>query len=647
MRPFILIMISLFLSSVSAFAATLHVPEDHASIMDAIKLAANGDTILVGPGTYEENVSFLGKALILKGEHGPAATVIDGVYNVMDPTSVIRVVGVSGGTAVLDGFTITNGYANLGGGVFCQDCDLWIRHCNIEYNETIHEEYGLGHGAGIYCDSATLRIDYSMIRFNSILIDWFMVGVNGGSGGGIYASPTCTLDLYKCIVSYNESGWGGSEYGGYTGDGGDGGGICCSNATMHSCRILFNEAGKGGGSMDPSASAGDGGDGGGIFGINVTLNNCEVTGNKSGDPGFYLLMGSGPGNGGDGGGLYLKGVCSLINCTVAGNETGAYETGPPYPGEAGGIYYGTGSGTITSSIVWDNDPEQTVLVGTTQVTYTDISGGYPGIGNIDLDPEFIAGPHGDYYLSQPPEQATTSPCVDAGDPGSGNMVLGTTRTDGIQDENVVDMGFHYTLRFIPVPDLLSSIQEAIAYAKDGGEVLVAPGTYSERINLLGRAITLRSDVDGDPDTVDLSPLTTIIQGSQDGSVLTFNHGEGESTVLKGFTITNGSGDSYPYYSGGGITCDDASPMIDSVVIQYNSTSYAGGGICCHDGAAPEIINSILFENEADYYGGGIACYDANPLLMNTTVSLNRSPQGFGGGIGCWLADPVITNTIIQ
>jgi hypothetical protein len=42
-------------------------------------------------------------------------------------------------------------------------------------------------------------------------------------------------------------------------------------------------------------------------------------------------------------------------------------------------------------------------------------------------------------------QPMNSPCIDAGDPGS-SMITGSTRTDLVQDSDIVDMGFHWWLR---------------------------------------------------------------------------------------------------------------------------------------------------------------------------------------------------------
>jgi len=66
-----------------------------------------------------------------------------------------------------------------------------------------------------------------------------------------------------------------------------------------------------------------------------------------------------------------------------------------------------------------------------------------GQGNLFTDPLFVGGPQGFYYLSQTAAgQGATSPCVDAGDPAA-PLVPGTTRSDEMPDQGVLDMGFHH------------------------------------------------------------------------------------------------------------------------------------------------------------------------------------------------------------
>ena len=61
--------------------SVIQVPTNFPTIQSAIKAASSGDTVLVAPGTYVENIHFSGKAITLTSSSGPAVTIIDGNHN--------------------------------------------------------------------------------------------------------------------------------------------------------------------------------------------------------------------------------------------------------------------------------------------------------------------------------------------------------------------------------------------------------------------------------------------------------------------------------------------------------------------------------------------------------------------------------------
>ena len=111
---------------------------DFSSIQNAMDSSADGDTIVVSPGTYFEHVNFNNKNIILKSTdpYDPvvvSATVIHGGNDSglpdypQNPGSVVRFSGGEDSSCYLIGMTITNGWigAQGGGGIYapCQ----WAR----------------------------------------------------------------------------------------------------------------------------------------------------------------------------------------------------------------------------------------------------------------------------------------------------------------------------------------------------------------------------------------------------------------------------------------------------------------------------------------------------------------------------------------
>ena len=77
-----------------------------------------------------------------------------------------------------------------------------------------------------------------------------------------------------------------------------------------------------------------------------------------------------------------------------------------------------------------------------------------------------------------------------------------------------------------MPGNYASIQSAINAAIAGDMVVIEADTYYERIDFLGKAITVRSANPDDPAVV----AATIIDGSKAGSVVTFSSGEGSPAL---------------------------------------------------------------------------------------------------------------------
>src|SRR5439155_1468674 len=164
---------------------------------------------------------------------------------------------------------------------------------------------------------------------------------------------------------------------------------------------------------------------------------------------------------------------------------------------------------------------------------------------------------------------------------------------------------------IRVPADAPTIQQGIDAAVNGDTALVSPGTYYERINFHGKAITVASEQ---------GPDITTIDGGHAGTVVTFLSREGRDSVLSGFTIRNG----FNGYSGAGISDN---PSIGST---------SGGGLGLFGSGAVLVQRNVIARNVTlgNYgcgWGGGIAStnYTQATLIDNLIV---RNSACFGGGV---------------
>ena len=152
-------------------AQTIYVgpgPDDYPTIQSALESYVPYDTILVKPGTYNENLDFTYMSswgATLKSTDGPEVTIIRGNLS----GSVLWVQDVS---ITIDGFTITNGSASMGGGIMIHlaDSSTVIKNNIIVGN---HSEYG---GGGIHID-----MEASPLIFNNLIYD----NTSNAHGGGV------------------------------------------------------------------------------------------------------------------------------------------------------------------------------------------------------------------------------------------------------------------------------------------------------------------------------------------------------------------------------------------------------------------------------------------------------------------------------
>jgi len=159
------------------------------SLQERIDAAQAGDTIWVAPGRYYENLT-LKKGIVVKSTHGPEQTIIDG----RKKDSVVKALHLDR-TAVIDGFTLTNGYHRTsggGGGVYIERGGVTIRNCIIRGNEAT--EGGAIWMIGSFVESDPL-IENNLIIDNHASFD----------GGAIYANNSWALVRNNTIINNRSS----------------------------------------------------------------------------------------------------------------------------------------------------------------------------------------------------------------------------------------------------------------------------------------------------------------------------------------------------------------------------------------------------------------------------------------------------------
>jgi parallel beta-helix repeat protein len=147
------------LSAVGMAQSSIQVPSDISTIQAAIDAAKNGDTILVAPGTYTENIDFKGKAITVTTGAKAFADAVSVIINGATDGPVVTFGTHESAAAVLNGFTVQGGHASAastlnGGGIFISDASPTITN-NVVANNI---------GCGIYIVNAASPL----IRGNNI-----------------------------------------------------------------------------------------------------------------------------------------------------------------------------------------------------------------------------------------------------------------------------------------------------------------------------------------------------------------------------------------------------------------------------------------------------------------------------------------------
>jgi parallel beta-helix repeat protein len=200
------IAISLFVLMVplatSSYGAVIVIPDNYSTIQEGIDAAVNGDTVLVRDGIYllTAAIDFKGKAITVESENGAVNCILDG----QNATRVAYFHSGESNTSVLQGFTIRNGNATQGAGIYSSASSPVISNCTITANLA---SGGSSFGGGIFINGGYPTIDHSVISYNQSSGTWY------GYGGGIYVDASSPI-IQNSDVSNNSASGGNSSAGG-------------------------------------------------------------------------------------------------------------------------------------------------------------------------------------------------------------------------------------------------------------------------------------------------------------------------------------------------------------------------------------------------------------------------------------------------
>lgn len=241
-------------------AQVIRIPADYPTIQQGIDAANPGDTLIVAPGSYFENINFNGKNITVASQFlitQDTAYISQTIIDVGGHGSVVTFANNEDSTALLCGFYLLNGNAYYGGGIYCKNSSPVIENVSVKGNQSHWVWTSWGAGGGIYLENASPILQNVLMTNN----------LSNGHGGGIYCIGS--HPHLKNVKIINNIAYG------------DGGGICF----VQSDAILDNVVVKNDSSIRTSSGMHlfFGGDGGGIYSSlsNLVMKNVTIRDNSA------------------------------------------------------------------------------------------------------------------------------------------------------------------------------------------------------------------------------------------------------------------------------------------------------------------------------------------------------------------------------
>lgn len=713
-------------SNLSAIGNGSSWPTAYKHLQDALDAAVSGDEIWVVQGYYYPDLKSMNGLTIdsndptdsfnmktgvqiLGGFIGnentandrnpdPSLTILSGQINTnINSNHVITVDNVE--NVIIDGLTIRDGFAKRTtetiprGGAIIIDNNSSVYLNQVYFTNNKCEYYG----AGIFLDrnSYASVINCSFIENASeyvggaicisrdaranILNSNFTNNSSRGNGGAIDAQSNTLEDDYpitidNCTFTGNKCKYEGFEKIGF------GGAIklfsffdANENYTpfiVSNCKFYNNSATGEGGAIASSGSS--------------LIENCLFVGNESDI---------------EGGGIHVNIYWAtqkrnrINNCTFhensgsIGNSISIRSDNPSIPVK------------ITNSILWGSDTNPQIGSNNPDnidITYSNIKGGYEGIGNIDDAPQFTM----DYHL------AGNSPSLNTGN----NYVDNLPEFDLDGNDRIicsaVDMGAYET--YMSECDVIhvkwdvgivpeyqdgegwlsayDNLQSALDVAEDGDQIWIASGTYKpstsdlksdedllEYLELFEPELLSQFKSNQDPSEIlkddqtlftfrlnknisiyggffgnetdidqrDIETYTTILSGEIGTPSTTDNcknvvTAYSSSIILDGLTLSHASSNA----SGAALRTSTLISHIENCRFTENYSS----AIRSYVNSEFTISNSKIIENSSIGLGGGILSASSIYNIKNSEISYNAGGQG--GAIWAYESNINLTNCLL-
>lgn len=193
--------IFLFLTYSSITQDTLRVPTQFTTIQEAFTMAGENMVVLVGPGTYVENLIWPEdiKGIQLLSEMGSLETIIDGNNN----GRVLFKDVFSDSGSIIRGFTLRNGLSNEGAGLYIERGATDLIDLNINNNETIGEYHCYGGGVRL--------TNYTGLIKDVVIANNVSDGIGTANAGGMFLQYSGSVTMDNVRVSSNKTKGGNSS----------------------------------------------------------------------------------------------------------------------------------------------------------------------------------------------------------------------------------------------------------------------------------------------------------------------------------------------------------------------------------------------------------------------------------------------------